>query len=296
MIIEQPVEDAHDRRRRDRLPARARDRGAGRDAHVLSRARRAQPGRERRPQPAQLLSRSAAPQARDASAWAKYIDEAIATVSRPQTDVVIAPAPLAGVGHARRRSTTSPSSATSTSTSTTRPCGCMNKGWRPAEIAEAIDAAAGPRRALARARLLRHGQPQREGGLSALSRLVRRQPRATSIRCRRRRARAEVRRVHGRRRGRDRAARKADFAKGEYRWVAEVMKPGRLRRARQHRGARAVRRRAGADGLPGRVGDLAQRLPLRRAGAAPRRVPAAGAHRHRRRHAGRPRRPTSSST
>ena len=62
---------------------------------------------------------------------------------------------------------------------------------------------------------------------------------------------------------------------------------GRLRRAGQHRGPRALRRRAGADGLPGRVGDLAQRLPLRRAGTAPRRLPAAGADRHGRRHPGR---------
>ena len=62
---------------------------------------------------------------------------------------------------------------------------------------------------------------------------------------------------------------------------------GRLRRAGQHRGSRALRRRAGADGLPGRVGDLAQRLPVRRAGAAPRRLPAAGAGRHGRRHPGR---------
>ncbi len=59
----------------------------------------------------------------------------------------------------------------------------------------------------------------------------------------------------------------ADFEHGEYRWVAEVMKhadyaqPG-------HAPARAGRSRAGADGLPGRVIDLAQRLPAGRASTA----------------------------
>ena len=48
--------------------------------------------------------------------------------------------------------------------------------------------------------------------------------------------------------------------------------PGRVRRARQPRRARAVRRRAGAARLPGRVRNLAQRLPARRPRAAPRQV------------------------
>ena len=46
--------------------------------------------------------------------------------------------------------------------------------------------------------------------------------------------------------------------------------PGRVRRAGQHGGARARRRCHGADGLSGRVRHLAQRLPVRRPGAAAR--------------------------
>ena len=81
---------------------------------------------------------------------------------------------------------------------------------------------------------------------------------------------------------------KADFAKGEYRWVAQVMKevvyaePANIE-------ARALCADALEQmGYQAEVGDLAQRLPLRRAGAAPRRLPAAGARRHGRRHPGRP--------
>ena len=46
--------------------------------------------------------------------------------------------------------------------------------------------------------------------------------------------------------------------------------PGRVRRARQQGRARAGRRCHGADGLPGRIRHLAQRLPVRRPGAAAR--------------------------
>ena len=70
---------------------------------------------------------------------------------------------------------------------------------------------------------------------------------------------------------------KADFAKGEYRWVAQVMKevvfaePDNIE-------ARALCADALEQmGYQAEVGDLAQRLPVRRAGAAPRRLPAAGA-------------------
>jgi alkyl sulfatase BDS1-like metallo-beta-lactamase superfamily hydrolase len=72
----------------DRLPARAGDRGAGRDAHVLSRARRAQHGRE-------CLSRCCIISSRCAARWRairasgpKYIADAIALYA-PQTDVLI---------------------------------------------------------------------------------------------------------------------------------------------------------------------------------------------------------------
>ena len=80
---------------------------------------------------------------------------------------------------------------------------------------------------------------------------------------------------------------KADFAKGEYRWVAQVMKevvyaePANIE-------ARALCADALEQmGYQAEFGDLAQRLPVRRPGAAPWRVPAAGAGQHGRRHAGR---------
>ena len=52
----------------------------------------------------------------------------------------------------------------------------LNHGLTPTEIAEQAEVAAGARERMGRARLLRHAEPQRQGGLSILSRLVRRQP------------------------------------------------------------------------------------------------------------------------
>ena len=152
----------------------------------------------------------------------------------------------------------------------------MNKGWRPAEIAEVVDLPPGLAERWSVRGYYGTRQPQREGGLSALSQLVRRQSRAISIRCRRRRRRGKFVEYMGGAAAVIARAR-ADFAKGEFRWVAQVMKEVVYAEPDNMRGARALRRRAGADGLPGRVGDLAQRLPLRRAGAAPRRVQDAGA-------------------
>ena len=52
----------------------------------------------------------------------------------------------------------------------------MNQGYVGSEIAEMLADAAGARRRVAHPRLLRLGQPQRQGDLPALPRLVRRQP------------------------------------------------------------------------------------------------------------------------
>ena len=80
----------------------------------------------------------------------------------------------------------------------------MNKGWRPAEIAEAIDLPPGLAERWSVRGYYGIGQPQREGGLSALSQLVRRQP-LQSPSAAAGADGAQARRVHGRRRGGDRA-------------------------------------------------------------------------------------------
>ena len=87
---------AHHRRRRDDLPAHARHRGAGRDAHVLSGPARAQPGRERHPQPAQHLS-----DPRRAGARCQRLGQVPQRGARPLRDQSrrgVRPASLAGVG------------------------------------------------------------------------------------------------------------------------------------------------------------------------------------------------------
>ena len=170
--------------------------------------------------------------------------------TRPKTDVLIGQHhwPMWGRDAC---STISKRSATSTSTSTTRRLRLMNKGWRPAEIAEALDLPPG----LAERWTVRgyYGtrQPQREGGLPALSRLVRRQPvQSPSAAAARRRAKKFVEYMGGAAAVIARA--KADFAKGEYRWVAQVMREVVFAEPANIEARALVRRRAGADGLPGR--------------------------------------------
>ena len=85
---------------RDRVPARARDRGAGRDAHVLSRAAGAEPGRERHPQPAQHLSDPRRPGARRQRVG--QVPERGARSVRAGRRRRLRPASLAGVGERAR--------------------------------------------------------------------------------------------------------------------------------------------------------------------------------------------------
>ncbi len=68
-------------------------------------------------------------------------------------------------------------SATCTSICTTRPCGMINQGYTGTEIAEVIEMPPALDAPVAHPRLLRVGEPQREGDLPALHGLVRRQPR-----------------------------------------------------------------------------------------------------------------------
>ena len=98
--------------------------------------------------------------------------------------------------------------------------------------------------------------------------------RPTSIRCRRWSGRRRPWPTWAAPRPPSRRARE-DFAKGEYRWVADAMSQVVFAEPDNQARARAGRRRDGAAGLSGRIRHLAQRLPARRAGAAPRQsVPA----------------------
>ena len=109
--------------------------------------------------------------------WSRYLAEAIELFA-DDADVAFASHHWPTWGTREHRRGSSPSSATSTPTCTTRPCGCSTRVWSAREIAETDRAAARAGRGLAHPRLLRLGQPQRQGDLPALPRLVRRQPRA----------------------------------------------------------------------------------------------------------------------
>ena len=118
----EPIETHTHRRRRDRLPARARDRGAGRDAHVLSRPAGAEPGRERHPQPAQHLSdpRRAG---RATPTPGPSTSTRRATGSAAEADVVFAQHHWPVWGNCARARLPGQAARHSTSTCTTRRCG-----------------------------------------------------------------------------------------------------------------------------------------------------------------------------
>ncbi len=203
-------------------------------------------------------------QVRDAKAWSFYIDEAIELFAG-ETQALFASHhwPRWGPDDARKF--------------LARPARSLQVRPRP----DAADgqprphaqgdrrgpgAAADPGGAVAHPRLLRHAQPQRQGGLPALPRLVRRQsgqpaPAAAD------RGRPALRRPGGRTRraagqGQDRLRRRRLPLGGR------GGEPPGVRRSGQHRSARTAGRRAGADGLPGRIRSLAGVLPHRRPGAA----------------------------
>ena len=138
-------------------------------------------------------------QVRDANAWAKYIDEALARFA-PGADVVFAQHHWPVWGRARLERL--PPQAARPLQVPPRPDRAPHEPRLPGgRDRRAARAAPEPRAHLARARLLRHAEPQREGGVPALSRLVRRQSRQPQSPAAGG-AGAEVRRVHGRRRGR----------------------------------------------------------------------------------------------
>ena len=114
--------DAHHRRRRDRSSSSRRTpRRRPRCTCSIPGLQRAEPRRERHPQPAQHLPDPRRPGARR-QAWAKYLERGARPASRRQP-TWCSRSTTGRCGAARACSTSSPSSATSTSTCTTRRCG-----------------------------------------------------------------------------------------------------------------------------------------------------------------------------
>ena len=88
-------------------------------------------------------------------------------------------APLADVGQRRGRSDSSRASGTSTATSTTRRCAWRTTGTTPPRSPRCWSCPAGIAGSFAEPRLLRLGQPRRQGRLHLLPRLLRRATRPT---------------------------------------------------------------------------------------------------------------------
>jgi hypothetical protein len=100
----------------------------------------------------------------------------------------------------------------------------MNQGLSGAEIAEVLDRCRRCWPAVVQPRLLRHDEPQQQGGLSALHGLVRRQPGASGNPLPPEPAGEALRRGDGRRRRRaSPSASAAAVAAGEYRWAAMLL-------------------------------------------------------------------------
>ena len=113
-------------------------------------------------------------QVRDANAWAKYLNEARDRFA-PKADVVFAQHHWPVWGNARLLDFLAKQRDLYKylHDQTLR---LMNHGYKAAEIAERLALPKSLEQRVARARLLRHLQPQRQGRLPALPRLVRRQP------------------------------------------------------------------------------------------------------------------------
>jgi hypothetical protein len=137
----------------------------------------------------------------------------------------------------------------------------INQGYTGAEIAELLETPPALGRAVAHPRLLRLGEPQRQGDLPALHGLVRRQPGQPVA--------APARGGRGALRGRDgrprRCARRGPPGVGRRRLpvVRRARQAPGVRRRHRHRGAPPARRRARAARLRRRERHLAQRLPRR---------------------------------
>jgi len=108
-------------------------------------------------------------QVRDANAWAKYLNEARDRFAT-KADVVLVYLTKHSGHTGRQAHNSDPKSRAQDAHAGAR------HSARTGTHRRAAGAAQEPREGMARARLLRHLQPQRQGGVPALSRLVRRQP------------------------------------------------------------------------------------------------------------------------
>ncbi len=142
----------------------------------------------------------------------------------------------------------------------------MNHGLTATEIAETIKLPASLEGAWHGARLLRPYPAQCEGDLPEISRLVRRQSRSISIRCRRSRPARNMSSIWAARTRSWRA--REGFRQGRISFRRAGRQPSGVRRSRQPGGARDARRHLRAARLCRRKRDLAQRLSVRRAGIA----------------------------
>ena len=224
------------RRHPDGVPAHAGHRGAGGD-ELLFPDRRALCMAENATHNLHNVLTLRGALVRDPHGWAAYLDEAI-DLFGGRSRRAVRPAPLAALGNATGSSTSWRSSATSTATSTTRRCGCSTR----ATSAPRSPSSWSCRRASSDEWHCRgyYGsrQPQRQGGLPALPRLVRRQPGAP-VAASAARPRRALRRVRGRRRRRARARPRGVRAR-RLPLGRRGRQPPRLRRPRQRRGQGAA--------------------------------------------------------
>ncbi len=227
-------------------------------------------------------------QVRDANAWAKYLNEARDQFA-PKADVVFAQHHWPVWGNARLLDYLAKQrdAYKYLHDQTLR---LMNHGLKAAEIAERWRCRGASSRSGTCAATTAPSATTPSRSTSAISAGTT-PTRPTSIRCRPWSVRGRPWPTWAAPRPRSARARE-DFAKGEYRWVADVMSQVVFAEPDNRAARELVRRRAGAAGLPGGVGHLAQRLPARRPRAARRHVgagrPVARGRRHRARAVARP--------
>ena len=159
---------------------------------------------------------------RDPHVWAHYLDRGDRAVRRPTPTWCSPRHHWPTWGTERHHRVPVASSATCTPTCTTRPCGCSTRAAPGRRSPRRSSCRPRWREAWHTPRLLRLGQPQRQGRLPALHGLVRRQPGPP--------VGAPAGRVGAPATSSSWAAptrcwRKAreSFAAGDYRWVAEVV-------------------------------------------------------------------------
>ena len=172
--IRETGETTHHRRCRDRVPDGTRHRGPRRDALLLPAAPRAVHGRERHPQSAQPTDAARRAGSRS-TRMGGLPDRGHRPLRRPHRRRVRL-APLADLGPRPHRRIPFP--ATGYVRLSARPDAApAEPGLHRHRDRRELPDAARPAQGVAHPRLLRLGQPQRQGRLPALHGLVRRQPR-----------------------------------------------------------------------------------------------------------------------